>query len=204
MKNSFRRVLFPSGFDPRLLLLCICCVIGFLLGWLADRTVTESVHQALAEYLKQYAVSSAEMSLRASLASVSVAYLRYPVVLFLLGLTAVGTYLIPVVCMMQSFILSFAVCSFASALGRSGVALAFSAFGIRCLITLPCIFMMALWAMDFSREIRQQRGRVSMGNRNLSLYCARFAFCLLILLLGIAADLAVVPRLMKIVVHKFL
>lgn len=202
MTRSFRRMPFSAEPRPELSLICICCVIGLIIGRLADGAVAASGHEALRTYLQQYAVDTSQASLTAvTVVSAAMTYLRCPTLLFLLGCTSVGLLLIPVVCFAESFFLSFAVSGFGSALGRAGVALAFSAFGIRCLITLPCIFMMALWAMDSSRGLRKGHTR---RRKIAPIYYMRFAVCLLILLLGMAAELAVMPRLLQAALGKII
>ncbi|MBQ0038156.1 MAG: stage II sporulation protein M [Clostridiales bacterium] len=184
-----------------MLLICVCCAVGILLGGLANHIVTAPGRAALEDYLRQYAQNAVQSSVSgASLLSVAITYLRYPVLLFFLGMMAAGVFLIPLICMTQSFFLSFAVCGFASALGRTGVALAFAAFGLRCVITMPCILAMSIWAMDASDALR--RNGLRKMRRNTSLYAMRFGVCVVFLLLGAVSDCAVVPRLIASVLHR--
>ena len=78
----------------------------------------------------------------------------------------------------EGFFLSFSAGCFAAALGRSGVLLALAAFGVRCLIVLPCSIYPA----------------VLVGERNR---WRKLAVCGALLLLGMALELTLVPRLVQ-------
>ena len=97
----------------------------------------------LSDYLHQYAQATADgRGPSASALSVAAAYFRYPLAAALLGLTAAGLVLLPVLSVAQGFFLSFSVGCFARALGRGGVYLALAAFGPRCLFVLPCTLLL--------------------------------------------------------------
>ena len=78
----------------------------------------------------------------------------------------------------EGFFLSFSAGCFAAALGRSGVLLALAAFGGRCLIVLPCSIYPAML----------------VGERNR---WRKLAVCGALLLLGMALELTLVPRLVQ-------
>lgn len=202
MKRSSKYPPLVESPSPELSWLCLCCIVGVVLGRWANSIVTEPVHEALRGYIQQYAVTTAQsFSSLPVVFSTAITYLRCPVVLFLLGCTVVGVAFIPVVCMVESFFLSFAVSGFASAFGRTGVVLALSTFGFRCLIALPCMFMMALWGMDHSRQIRKSRNR-QKRLRIEPLYGIRLTVCTLVSLLGMAIDLSITPRLLEAALEK--
>ena len=91
---------------------------------------------------------------------------------------AAGAALILPVLAAEGFFLSFSAGCFAAALGRSGVLLALAAFGVRCLIVLPCSIYPA----------------VLVGERNR---WRKLAVCGALLLLGMALELTLVPRLVQ-------
>jgi len=64
----------------------------------------------------------------------------------LLGVTAVGMVLLPGLTAAYGFFLSFAVSCFASAFGKEGILLALAVFGLRCAISIPCYFLIAVSA----------------------------------------------------------
>ena len=101
--------------------------------------------QELSDYLHEYAQATADgQGPSASALSVGAAYFRYPAAALLLGLTAAGLVLLPVLSVVQGFFLSFSVGCFARALGRGGVYLALAAFGPRCLFVLPCTLLLTV------------------------------------------------------------
>ena len=91
---------------------------------------------------------------------------------------AAGAALILPVLAAEGFFLSFSAGCFAAALGRSGVLLALAAFGVRCLIVLPCSIYPAML----------------VGERNR---WRKLAVCGALLLLGMALELTLVPKLVQ-------
>ncbi len=140
----------------------------------------EASRTELAAYLRQYAAVWGETTDRtASLLRVAGVYLRYPLLVTVLGFCgAAGAALILPVLAAEGFFLSFSAGCFAAALGRSGVLLALAAFGVRCLIVLPCSIYPAML----------------VGERNR---WRKLAVCGALLLLGMALELTLVPRLVQ-------
>lgn len=62
---------------------------------------------------------------------------------FCLGFASIGVVLLPCVTAAYGFFLSFSVCCFTAAFGVDGVLLALAVFGLRCMVTLPCYFLLA-------------------------------------------------------------
>ena len=155
-------------------------LLGAVLGQLAARSVPEASRTELAAYLRQYAAVWGETTDRtASLLRVAGVYLRYPLLVTVLGFCgAAGAALILPVLAAEGFFLSFSAGCFAAALGRSGVLLALAAFGVRCLIVLPCSIYPAML----------------VGERNR---WRKLAVCGALLLLGMALELTLVPRLVQ-------
>ena len=180
------------------MLVCFLFVIGVLLGVFARGFVTAQDNNLLQSYLLQFAqtYAGAEDG-AASLLSVLVVYFRYPLLAIACGFVAGGLVLIPLLCLVQGAVLSFSVCCFASALGHSGVLLAMAAFGVRCLIMLPCMLCLAAQSMLRSYEklysVKQkEKPRVLFDVRSVGK-------CFLILLIGVAVELTVVPKLLQLV-----
>ena len=51
---------------------------------------------------------------------------------------------LPLVTVAYGFFLSFSVCCFTAAFGADGVLLALAVFGLRCAVTVPCYFLLAV------------------------------------------------------------
>ena len=142
-----------SGRGPwlRLLLLAACFLLGLVLGQVLSARVSADTARELTEYLNGYfSLQSPPEPSAKTVASALVVYFRYPVLAFLLGFASVGAALLPVVTVAYGFFLSFSVCCFTAAFGHDGVLLALAVFGLRCLVTLPCYFAVAVPALEKS------------------------------------------------------
>lgn len=186
---------------PALVLVCLLLVLGAVLGFAVCRAVPQQDRQELSDYLHQYAQATADgRGPSASALSVAAAYFRYPLAAALLGLTAAGLVLLPVLSVAQGFFLSFSVGCFARALGRGGVYLAMAAFGPRCLFVLPCTLLLTVQGLSAAARRRDgQKVRLTEGA-----YWRRVGLCGLILLIGAALELTFGPRLLQWVIARTL
>ena len=196
--------LFPvrtQALLPARVLVCLLLVLGAVLGFAVCRAVPQQDRQELSDYLHQYAQATADgRGPSASALSVAAAYFRYPLAAALLGLTAAGLVLLPVLSVAQGFFLSFSVGCFARALGRGGVYLALAAFGPRCLFVLPCTLLLTVQGLSAAARRRDgQKVRLTEGA-----YWRRVGLCGLILLIGAALELTFGPRLLQWVIARTL
>ena len=128
MKLRKNRARLSAPPDMCLLILCICFLIGMLAAWPVHRGISSEALTQLSAYVQSYAqLSDGRVQQPASVLSTAAAYLRCPLLAFLCGLSAAGAVLIPALCMVQGFCLSFSVCCFAASLGHEGVLLALAA-----------------------------------------------------------------------------
>lgn len=191
--------------SPQLLLLCLFVAVGAITGFFVQKTVSVESNAELCEYLHQYADYAAQGSCTTvSFLRVAAVYFRYPLLAFCLGFCAFGVYLLPLLCAVQGFFLSFSVCCFASAMGRTGVYLAFSSFGLRVLITLPCLLLLALQALHHAKDLS---GRTAPKNRNAknkrgASYFALLGICSMVLLLGTILEITLLPHIFQWMMEK--
>ena len=130
--------------DMRFWILCVCFLLGMAAAYPARRSISADALAQLGAYVQSYAqLADGRSQQPVSVLSAAAAYLRYPLLACLFGLSAAGVALIPLLCAAQGFFLSFSVCCFAAALGRDGVLLALAALGLRCLFVLPCTLCLA-------------------------------------------------------------
>ena len=188
----------------KLLTVCFFFAAGAILGFALHGVVTPEDNQGLREYVLQYAGLTAEKKIApVSLLSAAGTYFRYPLLVILLGQAAVGIVLIPLLCLFQGCSLAFSVACFASALGRGGVLLALVAFGLRWLLLLPCMFLLAAEYIGGTQRMvpgRKRRGakRQEFGQpRHLHL-----VLCFLLLLVGVIAESVLVPGLFRLVLSQ--
>ncbi len=198
--RTFQRWNIHLTFRVQLMLLCILFAVGVVLGWRLYGNIAQQSSQQLQEYLTDYSeLMACTKAAPASLLSALFLYFRYPLLIFIFGFSALGVFLIPLLCMTEGFFLSFAVTSFVASMGRNGVLLALAALGVRCLFTLPCILFLAMWAMNAARQLGK---RGTLGGRKSRaiyepIYFLRFGACVLILLLGVVLEVTFVPRLFQ-------
>ena len=127
-----------------------------------------------------------------------VCFFRASAAVFLLGFASIGVAVIPAVCALQGFLLSFSLFSFSLALGRENFPLLLALFALRLLALLPCTLALGAAAMEKSRELLLlslggggKRARaVTYGGA----YWYRFGACCVCLLLAALIELWLVPQ----------
>ena len=125
-----------------MLLLALFFLCGAILGQVLAGRVPGETGLELRQYLEDYVRLGGEVSPGAAVSAAAV-YFRYPLLAFLLGFASIGVVLLPVSAAAFGFFLSFAVCCFTAAFGPDGVLLALAALGLRCVVTMPCFFLLA-------------------------------------------------------------
>ena len=136
-----------------------------------------------------------------------VIYFRYPLLAVFLGFTSVGVVLLPVVAIAFGFFLSFSVSCFTAAFGGEGVLLALAVSGLRCALTLPCFFLLAVpswqtsWALAGLSLGRGQRCAPVVYGR---VWWLRAGLAAAVLLAGVCADHALSPVLLRLALERVL
>lgn len=188
--------------------LTLCLGLFFLGGILIGRTCSfataEPAGQELTSYLRDYLSLESERSCKTAVSAL-ILYFRYPLLALLLGSSTLGIILLPLASSAFGFSLSFAVNCFAAAFGSSGVLLALAIFGVRCLISLPCFFLMAVPAWANAAALtsfgRCHRAAPVLHGRVL---WRRTAFCAAALLVGTGFEWFCSPWLLRLVLEKIL
>lgn len=78
---------------------------------------------------------------------------RWPFLVWLLGATALGRWMVPLVFATRGFFLSYAVAGLSVAT-QGGVVLAFCLFGLGALISLPVLFLLGSQSLEMAGRIR--------------------------------------------------
>lgn len=191
------RIFIPFAF------LSLCFVIGAVVGQVLAFTnpvlTAPELRESLNEYCQRRNPDTVTLSLTLSALWV---WFRVPVLAFLWGFTSLG---VPLCCLTVSafgFFLSFSVGSFAAAFGWQGVLISAAALGIRTLISLPCVFLLCLSSMERAAWLsglaagRLRRPGFCPAQRTRRFTCT---FCVAVLLLGTALDIACTPRLLRLI-----
>lgn len=191
----------------RLLLLALFFFAGVILGQVFSGRVPDATGDELARYLTDFLkVGEGELSPWTAL-SAAVLYFRYPLAAFLLSFASIGVLLLPLLSGAFGFFLSFSVCCFTAAFGPDGVLLALAVFGLRCAVTLPCYFLLAVPA--FERSVALACLSLGGGRRAApALYgrawWSRLAAVSGALLAGMCADLMLAPWFLRQLLERIL
>lgn len=207
LQKVLQRRQLRGVFSPQLLLLCLCIVCGAVVGFFVQKSVGPAHNAELSDYLWQYAEqSSAAESTVVSFFRVAAVYFRYPLLAFFLGFCTIGTYLLPLLCAVQGFFLAYSVCCFASALGRTGICLAFTAFGPRVMLTLPCLLLLALQGFRHAKALLGTDRRRNARTKKLpaASYFVPLGICTAVLLIGTVLEIVFLPRLFGWVILKLM
>lgn len=172
---------------------------------LSDR-IPPTVGDELERYLRDYfCLTQGEGKSGAVFVSTLLVYFRYPLLAFLLGFASLGVLLLPCVTAAYGFFLSFSVCCFTASFGADGVILALSVFGLRCLATLPCYFLLAVPAWEMSAQLAALslgKGRhVPVGWYRKQDWI-RCGICLVLLLAGACLEWRLTPSLLHTVLER--
>lgn len=194
------------GTLPRLLFLALFFLGGVILGQVLAGRVPEGTGDELSRYLADYVRLGGSGGLSAAAAlSALVVYFRYPLLAFLLGFSSIGVVALPCAAAAFGFFLSFSVSCFTAAFGADGVLLALAVFGLRCAVTLPVFFLLAVPSWGKAAELASLsfgRGRraapVAYGSR----WWLRLAVCGSVLLAGMCVDLFCSPWLLRLVLER--
>ena len=190
---------------PCMLLLALFFLGGAILGQVLAGRVPGETGLELRQYLEDYVRLGGEVSPGAAVSAAAV-YFRYPLLAFLLGFASIGVVLLPVSAAAFGFFLSFAVCCFTAAFGPDGVLLALAALGLRCVVTMPCFFLLAPSSCGTAAGL----AAVSFGSgRRTAPACGRvdwrrFGACSLALAAGVCGELTLTPALLRLALERVL
>ena len=191
----------------RLLFLALFFFAGIVLGQVFSSRVPDATGDELARYLTDFLrVEAGDSAPRAAL-SAAVLYFRYPLAASLLGFASIGVLLLPLTAGAFGFFLSFSVCCFTAAFGADGVLLALAVFGLRCAVTLPCYFLLAVPSLERSMALACLsfgRGRRTAPVDYGRTWWSRLAVLSGVLLAGMCADLMLAPWFLRQLLERML
>ena len=189
----------------RLLFLALFFFAGIVLGQVFSSQVPDATGGELSRYLTDF-LKVEDVTPRAAL-SAAVLYFRYPLAAFLLGFASIGILLLPLATGAFGFFLSFSVCCFTAAFGTDGILLALTVFGLRCAVTLPCYFLLAVPSLERSMALACLsfgRGRRSAPVVYGRTWWSRLAVVSGVLLAGMCTELMLTPWLLRQLLERML
>lgn len=200
-----RRVLLmlrpPEDSRADYLFLGFLFLLGVVLGHVAGGLVREDQQHELADYVLRYTqASSAENGV--SVSGVLFCAFRSPLALYLMGLAACGSWMVPLYVTGQGFFLAYCIHCFSASLGKGGVLLAFAAFGIRCLFIFPCCFFLASRSWGSARQ-RLRGSSVRDGAASTRGGAFPLIICGIVLLIACIIELSLAPRLFSLILQRY-
>lgn len=202
VRRAGNRIGSASTWDglTRLAVLAVCFSAGALGGFLFSALSGETPE--LLDYLQQYFQSAGQGGgLEPSLAATVWDLIRWPLAVFLLGLTTVGAVGIPLLMVGRGFLLAFAATSFARMFHLPGVAAAVAVFGVTVLVAVPVLFVVA--ADAFRQSLSRLPGAPS-SPIHWSERVQALAPCAGLLVLAVALQQTVMPALFSAVCARLL
>lgn len=188
----------------RLLFLAAFFMLGVFLGQVMALRVPSQTAAELKEYLSQFLLVE-DLSMSGTVLSTLVLYFRYPLLAVLLGFASIGVVLLPLTGFAFGFFLSFSVCCFTASFGYGGVMLALAVFGWRCVVTIPCFFLLAVPSFGASGAL----AGLSMGKGRRTTpvvygrsWWFRVAVVTGVLLAGVCVDLMISPFLLHLALDR--
>ncbi len=184
----------------RCLLLAAFFLMGAAAGAVCAGRVSGTLAQELSDYLRDYLTLSRERSLDFSTVwALAKAYYLSSALAFFCGFTSIGLVLVPLLAAGAGFFPTYAAGCLRAVFGTRGLWLALGLFGLRCLVTLPCFFLLAAPAWSASTALF----RVSFGKGHPFLpayggrWWLRFLGVCVILGLGLWLDLRLTPVFLR-------
>lgn len=193
---------YASPWDglTQLAVLAACFGAGALGGFFLS--VASGNHVELLEYLRQYFQSvGGGTGFEPSLAATVWELFRWPLFVFLLGLTPVGVAGIPLLMGGRGFLLAYAATTFVRLFHLPGMAAALASFGVAVLLGVPVLFVVA--ADAFRQSLSRLPGAPS-APAHWSDRVRALTPCTGILVLAVALQQTVMPTLLSVVCARLL
>lgn len=188
------------------LLLAVFFFLGTGVGVVCAGRISGDVERELTTYLTDYLALAQSQDLGISVVcSLTLLYLQGPVLAFLCGVCSAGILLLPLLAAAAGFFPAYAAGCLTASFGGRGLLLALAFFGFRCLVTVPCFFLLAAPAMGRAAALRG----LSRGRRGAAFSaCGRgcwlgFGIVCLILCLGAWIELRLSPFLLRALLERF-
>lgn len=123
----------------------------------------------------------------------------FPLSAFLLGTSVIGFLLLPPLAACRGFLLGFSAASVIRVFGSGGKLLIFASYGINALISIPCVFLIAIQAMQISGKLFAS-GIPGLKNSGISgkRLIIKPAMCCVIMFMTAILDTYLTPYLIRL------
>lgn len=174
--------------------LCGCIIGTVCAGFISDGT---KLNDYVSGYLSIFLDGT---SARPDFFSAVIDTYKYHLTALLFGFSIIGIFFIPVLTAARGFFLCFSVSAIVRLLGVKGIFLALSIFGISTILTIPCFFILSVYAFSASLYIfrflfsKNAKSSVSPFNGNFFLHCG---ICMFILMISALIETYLTPQLIS-------
>lgn len=149
-----RWILWERPHFRSFLLLSAAFVLGACLGMAAAWLIGAENCGNLKSFFSQYTQVTADSAYTWSNFFHTLWYfLRLPLLLFLVGFSALGVFVIPSAMLFKGFSFAFAVSTLVLLYGSSGLLAATVFFGLAELFFIPLLFLVAVWSVELASGI---------------------------------------------------
>ena len=181
----------------------LCCGAMFLCGCVAGAAAAGFVNgeTKLGEYFSAFLslfVTGANTEPDFFTALIDV--LKYNLVAIIFGISLLGIFFIPVLTAVRGFFLCFSISTIVRVVGGKGIGLALAIFGANTLLTIPCFFVLSVYAFTASSYIF--RNTVSKAPKPAASSLSSRSFvhcgiCLAVLIISALIECFVTPHLIS-------
>ena len=180
-----------------MVLLLACFVFAGLFGCISIANSSGGSEASLSLYLNRYMTLLSEgASNSPSFLSTFCDFFLLPILVFLLGLTSLGVFMIPLVISARVFLLSYAISAFFKVFGTSGFCTALSVFGLEAFVSLPVLIAIGVYALLSAGKLAQGAFVGRTCRLHLAEYFSLLPSCGAILLPAVFLQWAVMPQLL--------
>jgi stage II sporulation protein M len=181
----------------------LCCGVTFLVGSIAGAAAAGFVNEGtkLGDYFSAFlSLFLTGANTRPDFFTAVIDVYKYNLITIALGLSLLGIFFIPALSAIRGFFLSFSISTIVRVVGGKGAALALAIFGANTLITVPCFFVLSVYAFTASSYIlrlsvsKNPKPAVSPFNSRFFVHCG---ICLAVLIVSALIECYVTPRLIS-------
>lgn len=197
----------PGGNEfTALAVISVAFSLGAFIGIVTAANVGGSGQDSLTTYIENYfAAAKAGASAPPGLLVSFWDTVRWPLLAFLMGVTALGVVGIPALFSIRGFLLSFSISSFVRMFGGAGSILAFFSFGLTGMLAIPSLFVLGVQGFASASELAIRalgagKGPFPFGK----IYWIRCSLCVVALGLCAILEYWAVPALLYSVADLFL
>ncbi|MCM1297359.1 MAG: hypothetical protein NC311_17605 [Muribaculaceae bacterium] len=125
---------------------------------------------------------------------------KWPVLAFFLGFTALGIIMLPFLFALRGFLLSYCIAGLVRAMEGQGALLALALFGFEAVFALPILFVLGIQSWDAARALKGHLFYTpKLKSPYVDGYWLRCLLCAILLVFGTLAENAALPSLLKAV-----